>query len=46
MQMKLVVIINVSFYVTDQLLIIYSVFVKYSEKMGIKWSSVSATYKL
>ena len=35
------VIINVDFDATDQLLIIYSAFVKYLRKMGIQRSSAS-----
>ena len=43
---ELVVIISVNFDVTDQLLIIYYAFVKYFEKMGMKWSIASAIYRL
>jgi len=36
MQRKLLVIINVDFNATGQLLIVYSAFVKYLRKMGIQ----------
>jgi hypothetical protein len=45
MQRKLLRINNVDFDITVQLLIIYSVFVKYLKKMGIQRSSASAVYR-
>ena len=46
MQTKLLGIINVDVGATDQLLIMYSAFVKYFRKVEIQCSSVSAIYKL
>jgi hypothetical protein len=45
MQRNLLGIINVDFVATGQLLIIYSAFVKYLRKIGIKCSSASAIYR-
>jgi len=46
MRKKLLGIINVDFDATGQLLIIYSTFIKYLRKKGIKLSSASALYIL
>jgi hypothetical protein len=46
MQRKLLYVISVDFNATGQLLIIYSAFIKYLRKMGIKQISASAMYRL
>jgi len=46
MQKKLLSTINVVYDATGQLMTIYSAFVQYKEKTGIKWSSASAVCRL
>jgi hypothetical protein len=46
MQRTLLGIISVDFNTIDQLLIIYSAFIKYLEKVGIQRNSASANYRL
>jgi len=46
MQGKLLGIMGADFETTGQLLILYSAFVKYLRKMGIKRSNVQVIYRL
>jgi hypothetical protein len=46
MQRKILGTINMVYDATGQLLAIYSAVVQYKEKIGIKYSSASALYRL